>query len=40
MVQAFQQRQPLVPHDEIREVTRFALTALASEQAGGVPMPL
>lgn len=40
MVEAFQQRQPLAPHNEIREVTRFALAALASEQAGGIPMPL
>jgi hypothetical protein len=40
IVRAFVEGRPLVPYDEIREVTRFALTALASEQAGGIPLPL
>lgn len=40
MVAAFEQRRPLVPYDEIREVTRFALTALQSEQQHGAPIAL
>lgn len=40
IVSAFVDGRPLAPYEEIREVTRFALTALASEQSGGVPLPL
>jgi hypothetical protein len=32
--------RPLVPDAEIREITRFALQALASEQQGGAPVAL
>lgn len=40
IVEAFLKNEPLIPYDEIREVTRFALAALASEAAGGNPVPL
>jgi predicted dehydrogenase len=40
LVRAFVEGRPMVPYEEIQEVTRFALTALASEQAGGIPLNL
>lgn len=40
IVQAFVAGRPLVPYEEILEVTRFALAALASEESGGIPVPL
>jgi hypothetical protein len=40
IVRAFVEGRPLARYEEIQEVTRFALTALASEQSGGIPLPL
>jgi predicted dehydrogenase len=40
LVRSLSDRAPLVPYDEIEEVTRFVLAALRSEQLGGVPVKL
>lgn len=40
IVRAFTEARPLVAHAELREVTRFALTALESEQTAGTRLSL
>lgn len=40
MIESFTSGRPLVPYDEILEVTRFALAALESEHSGGRPIEL
>jgi virulence factor len=40
IVRALSNRTPLVPYDEIEEVTRFVLASLESERRGGIPAKL
>ena len=40
IVQSLESRTPLTPYEEIEEVTRFVLAAIASEQCGGAPVEL
>jgi len=40
IVRSLSSRTPLVPYNEIEEVTRFVLASLQSEQLGGIPIKL
>ena len=40
IVRSLSTRTPIVPYEEIEELTRFVLAALASAQAGGMPVAL